>query len=84
MKKPGLVGGMGTDSTIPYYHDIVYGVQEKVGTLGVFENNPSAYYCYKAAGFQDVQMSEEIICSILGEEWKFMELELSQNRNVEG
>lgn len=31
MKKPGLVGGMGPESTIPYYHDIVYGVQEKVG-----------------------------------------------------
>ncbi|MBQ3514620.1 MAG: amino acid racemase [Lachnospiraceae bacterium] len=32
MKKLGLVGGMGPESTIPYYHDIVYGVQSKVGT----------------------------------------------------
>ncbi len=32
MKKLGLVGGMGPESTIHYYHDIVYGVQEKVGT----------------------------------------------------
>lgn len=31
MKKLGLVGGMGPESTIPYYHDIVYGVQEKSG-----------------------------------------------------
>lgn len=31
MKKLGLVGGIGPESTIPYYHDIVYGVQEKVG-----------------------------------------------------
>lgn len=31
MKKLGLVGGMGPESTIPYYHDIVYGVQNKVG-----------------------------------------------------
>lgn len=31
MRKLGLVGGMGPESTIPYYHDIVYGVQEKVG-----------------------------------------------------
>ena len=31
MKKLGLVGGMGPESTIPYYHGIVYGVQEKVG-----------------------------------------------------
>lgn len=31
MKKLGLIGGMGPESTIPYYHDIVYGVQEKIG-----------------------------------------------------
>ena len=31
MKKLGLVGGMGPESTIPYYHDIVYEVQQKVG-----------------------------------------------------
>lgn len=31
MKKLGLVGGMGPESTIPYYHDIVYGVQKAVG-----------------------------------------------------
>lgn len=31
MKKLGLVGGMGVESTIPYYHDIVYGVQNKIG-----------------------------------------------------
>ena len=31
MKKLGLVGGMGPESTIPYYHDIVYRVQSKVG-----------------------------------------------------
>ena len=31
MKKLGLIGGMGPESTIPYYHDIVYGVQKKTG-----------------------------------------------------
>lgn len=31
MKKLGLVGGMGPESTIPYYHDIVYGVEKRVG-----------------------------------------------------
>lgn len=31
MKKLGLVGGMGPESTIPYYHDIIYGVQKKIG-----------------------------------------------------
>jgi len=30
-KKLGLVGGMGPESTISYYHDIVYGVQKRVG-----------------------------------------------------
>jgi len=32
MKKLGLVGGTGPESTIPYYHDIVYGVQKRLGT----------------------------------------------------
>lgn len=31
MKKLGLVGGMGPESTIPYYHDLVYGVQDRIG-----------------------------------------------------
>lgn len=31
MRKLGLVGGMGPESTIPYYHDIVYGVKDRVG-----------------------------------------------------
>lgn len=53
---------------------------EKI-TLGVFDNNPSAYYCYKAAGFRDVQMDQEIICNILGEQWKITELELISNKN---
>lgn len=29
MQKLGLIGGMGPESTMPYYHDIVYGVYEK-------------------------------------------------------
>lgn len=29
MRKVGLVGGIGPESTILYYRDIVYGVQEK-------------------------------------------------------
>lgn len=31
MKKLGLVGGMGPESTIPYYRGIVYGVHERMG-----------------------------------------------------
>ncbi|MDE5843806.1 MAG: amino acid racemase [Muribaculaceae bacterium] len=31
MKKVGLLGGMGPESTIAYYHDIVFGVQAATG-----------------------------------------------------
>jgi len=31
MKKLGLIGGMGPESTIVYYHDILYGVKNKLG-----------------------------------------------------
>lgn len=47
-------------------------------TLGVFENNPAAYHCYKAAGFRDVEMKNEIRCEICGESWKIVELELTK------
>lgn len=49
---------------------------EKV-TIGVFENNMPAYYCYKVAGFKDVE-TEEIICELLGEKWKILELEITK------
>lgn len=44
-------------------------------TLGVFENNPSAYFCYKSAGFKDVQTDEPEYYSVMGEKWKCLELE---------
>jgi len=31
MRKLGLVGGMGPESTLMYYHDITYGVQRSIG-----------------------------------------------------
>lgn len=31
MKKPGLIGGMGPESTVPYYHELVCGVQQRLG-----------------------------------------------------
>ncbi len=52
---------------------------EKV-TLGAFENNPSAYYCYKSAGFRDVPMDEPIYYFINGEQWKCLELEISAEK----
>lgn len=43
-------------------------------TIGVFENNPSAYYCYKAAGFTDAAAETFEYFEIFGERWKCLEL----------
>lgn len=51
---------------------------EKV-TLGVFENNPPAYYCYKAAGFIETEQAEPEYYAIMGERWKCIELECKAN-----
>lgn len=48
---------------------------EKV-TIGVFENNASAYHCYKAAGFKEVETAEEVWCEVCGEKWKIIDLEI--------
>ncbi|MEE0967555.1 MAG: GNAT family protein [Bacilli bacterium] len=45
-------------------------------TLGVFDNNKSAYYCYKAIGFQDVKLEDNEYYHILNEDWKCLELEI--------
>ena len=45
-------------------------------SLGVFDNNKSAYYCYKAVGFNDVILGETEKYVVLGEEWKCLELEM--------
>lgn len=50
---------------------------EKI-TLGVFDNNPSAYGCYKAVGFKEIPMKESIVFEILGEKWKCIELEVNR------
>ncbi len=42
-------------------------------TIGVFENNPSALYCYKSVGFKEI--GEEYY-NIMGEKWKCIELEI--------
>ncbi len=44
-------------------------------TLGVFENNPGAYYCYKALGFTEVPLDEPSYREILGEQWHNIEME---------
>ena len=45
-------------------------------SLGVFENNESAYYCYKAIGFEDVSQNEVEKYNVMGEEWNCLELEI--------
>ena len=45
-------------------------------TLGVFDNNPGAYHCYKAAGFQEITMDKDIIFEMFGEKWKIIEMEM--------
>lgn len=50
----------------------IYGA--KRASLGVFENNLSAYYCYKAVGFHDVVLDKTETYYVLGEEWKCKEL----------
>ncbi|MCR5263611.1 MAG: GNAT family N-acetyltransferase [Clostridiales bacterium] len=46
-------------------------------TIGVFENNPQAYRCYKAAGFRDAPAGQPEYFHVLGEDWKCLELYLS-------
>lgn len=50
----------------------IYGAKRV--SLGVFENNLSAYYCYKAVGFEDVVLDTTETYCVLGEEWKCKEL----------
>lgn len=48
-------------------------------TLGVFENNEAAYYCYKAAGFKEIASEKEEYFSILEEKWKCIEMEIDDS-----
>lgn len=50
---------------------------EKV-TLGVFENNPSAYYCYKAAGFEEIEQENRYVYEFHGEQWECIEMEVNR------
>lgn len=44
-------------------------------TLGVFANNPGAYYCYKAAGFQEIEEEKHFEFTIGDEKWECIEME---------
>ena len=38
----------------------------------------AAYYCYKAAGFKDVEMEDAELCELCGEKWNVLELEIEK------
>lgn len=44
-------------------------------TIGVFENNPAAYHCYRSVGFCEAEPVQTEIYPIMGEEWKCIYLE---------
>ena len=47
-------------------------------TLGVFENNPAAFSCYKSIGFKEAQPDKNQYWDILGEKWKVIEMEVKK------
>lgn len=47
-------------------------------TLGVFENNPAAYWCYKSVGFSEVTTEKEEYYHVLNEDWKCIEMEVEK------
>ena len=57
---------------VRYAFDIM---KAKKVTLGVLENNPGAYHCYKAAGFRDVVAEKPEYYHLLGQQVKCLELE---------
>ena len=50
----------------------IYGAKKV--SLGVFENNEPACYCYQAAGFKDAAPDTAEVYSVMGEEWKCREM----------
>lgn len=48
---------------------------EKV-TIGVFDNNPSAYHCYKNVGFTEMGEEMNTMHRFMGQDWKCIELEI--------
>jgi len=64
VKKAGIVGGMGPESTIPYYRDIVYGVQ-KIAGRDLFPNlTIESIDVFKVLEYCEKQQFEEL-CNYL-------------------
>ncbi|MBQ6152183.1 MAG: GNAT family N-acetyltransferase [Ruminococcus sp.] len=67
------IGGQMLKAAIRYAFEVL---QANKITLGVFENNPSAYHCYRSVGFCDIETDNAEYYHIFDEDWKCLELEL--------
>ena len=47
-------------------------------TLGVFENNLSAYHCYRSVGFREIVPEEPETYQIMGEAWRCREMAMER------
>lgn len=66
MRKLGLIGGIGPESTIPYYHDILYGVQERVGKPYFPPMVIDSLSCFEVMPMASAGKREELAAYLLG------------------
>lgn len=66
MKKVGLVGGMGPEPTIPYYRDIVYGVQKALGKSLLPELTIESVNVFKVLNLCDEKKYDELAEYLIG------------------
>ena len=52
------------------YAKEIFGVNKV--SLGVFENNESAYYCYKKVGFEEVSQNKIEKYTVMGKELNYL------------
>lgn len=45
-------------------------------SLGVFANNPAAYYCYRSAGFRELEENSRVNLPIGSEQWECIEMHI--------
>lgn len=65
MKKLGLVGGIGPESTLPYYSGIVYGVQKKLGRNEFPPLTVESIDVFKVIRLCEAQQYEELLQYLL-------------------
>ena len=58
---------------VRYAFDVLFA--ERI-TIGVFENNPAAYNCYKSIGFNEPHPPQYEMYHLMNEDWKCIELEM--------